>query len=266
MRAPTIPLHQFVICLLVVLTLIVLPLSCKSQTIEGPDQVEVMHPAWLTFSGIPATASTAIWPSDVATTDPTHIAPRSILFWAKEPGTYTIQGLAVDHGTSYLALLVKKITVVGDIQPPDDDDEGLPLPPPNSEVKWQVKLFTDKDKEDNWPTEQVAVLNGLKFREELTARGDRFLGSYNISPKVQATWPLKSSKACVRDRYGNQTCYVVPVPSPPADSGIGDAWWDAIRGDPLPRIAVSPIDGGLVQDFNLPANLNDTLKLLGSLK
>ena len=39
-------------------------------------------------------------------------------------------------------------------------------------------------------------------------------------------------------------------------------WWRAVDGDPLPRIALAPLDGGDISDYPLPANKEELWAML----
>jgi hypothetical protein len=54
------------------------------------------------------------------------------------------------------------------------------------------------------------------------------------------------------------TIYTVPANLKP--------YWDAIQGDPLPRVAIAPLGGGAVRDFPMPADSVALYKLLGEQK
>jgi len=83
--------------------------------------------------------------------------------------------------------------------------------------------------------EQCTIVSSLKLREELKKRGHAFVGSFD------------------RDSIGR--------------SGVPDRlkpWWDAVKGDRMPRVALAPHtrEGGPIIDFPLPQDTAALWKLL----
>jgi len=112
---------------------------------------------------------------------------------------------------------------VGDGEPP-------PPPPPPPDEKKQYVFFVETADLDNLPKAQRDMLASLTLRDELAAKGHKFLGQWDDDTQPTA----------------NQ-----------------QAWYDAIQGDPMPRIAVAPVNGGSIVDYPLPANAAELRKLLG---
>jgi len=254
---------------LITLIILLIPVSlfAAETTIEitGPDEVQAGHPAWYKITNVPQTkVGLMIWPNEEIDVRPDHVAKNTIFFWAEKTGTYKIYIGVVDFANEATYPLQKTISVIGtnpDDDGDDNDDGGDDNKPPKPDkLNWQVKLFTDKDLEDNLTMDQVALLNGLKFRDDLKERGDLFLGQYNITADVVRSWPLKQyKKGCETGK-----CYFTVEHAPPEE--LGQEWWDHVRGKEMPRIAFAPIEGGQIQDFPLPANEDEAFKLIEGLK
>lgn len=125
-----------------------------------------------------------------------------------------------------------RVTLGGcpDPSPPDPD----PDPDPDPNRKWQIMLFYESDDLDNLPVAQRELIAGRKFRQQLEARGHHFAGAYDVDAITRTSGELTT-------------------------------WWAAIQGDPMPRVALAPRAGGDVQDYPLPASVDEFYKLLGSL-
>ena len=106
-----------------------------------------------------------------------------------------------------------------------------PPPPPPPGDKKQIVIFYQADKFDNYPQPQRSLLTSLKVREDLVALKHVFLE--------------------VLEEAAISTASVQFAP-----------FIAAVQGDPLPRIALVPVEGGKVLDFPLPADYAVLLKLL----
>jgi hypothetical protein len=252
--------------------------SCPAQSIDGPDEVKLMHPAWFAVSGIPDGASTLALYSDVVQNDPAYIKPNTFLFWSQEPGRFELSVIVINWKDQQAYQIRKVVNVIGDTppvppvppDPPTPPDPPVPpdppLPPVPRPTHWQVWFFRESTEGDDLTLEQHELLSGLKFRDEIEAKGDRFMGSWDVSTEAQALWPTKMIKPpCGVDRFGRQICYP-PVPMKVPPEGLTSEVWDRVRGDPMPRVAIAPLDGGAVQDFPLPANVAEFWKLLENSK
>ena len=124
-----------------------------------------------------------------------------------------------------------EFTVKGDAGP------DPPIPPdPTPGGPQQMVLFYHLDQLDNMPAEQRALLKSLTIRKDLTAAGHLVLEIVEAGTLGQSG----------------------PIP----DRIKG--FVDSVRGDPLPRIAMAPREGGKVVDYPLPANYEDLVKLLNN--
>jgi hypothetical protein len=149
-----------------------------------------------------------------------------------------------NHGQDQLVDAIVQVGKGPD--PPDPDpDPDPPLPPVS---KWQVMFFHEADQLDNLPTAQVDILSGRVFREALEAKGHSFEGCYDVSAVA------KTGRTC-----GPMGCVTPTAPD-------FAPWWAAVKGDPMPRIAIAPLSGGDVRDFPLPADAAAVFKLLESTK
>jgi len=106
----------------------------------------------------------------------------------------------------------------------DNDD---PTPPPG---KKEVVIIYRSSDLPKLPSEQRAMITSLTFREALSSRGHKFLVGLDD------------------------------------DSGVRDGkwaeWFEAVKGDPLPRVAFRPIGGGPIVDVDLPETKEELFKLL----
>jgi len=106
----------------------------------------------------------------------------------------------------------------------DDDDDGDDDDDPPPSGPWQIMMFYDGDQLDNYPAAQRALLTSLAIRIQLKNHGHIL---HEILEK-------KAISVGVPSKY--------------------QSYVDAVKGDPLPRIALAPKDGGTVMDFPLPEN------------
>jgi hypothetical protein len=99
--------------------------------------------------------------------------------------------------------------------------------------------------------DQQALVNGLKFREELEAAGHYFAGRYDHNSVMQSRQECLTTGGC------RTVVEVKPDMEP---------WWDAVRGDPMPRIVIAPLEERTqpdkIQDFPLPASVEEVWSLL----
>ena len=152
---------------------------------------------------------------------------RTALFASRTKGKYTLAlAIATPEGKATCLIHVLQNGVGPD---PDPD----PDPDPNS--KWQVMFFHESDDLDNYTKEQRRMLAGLTFRTELQGKGHMFLGAFD------------------RDAVSKTF----------AENNQLSTWWKAVEGDPLPRVAVAPLEGGAIRDFDLPPTVAELYKLLG---
>jgi len=169
----------------------------------------------------------------------THDGHRRLAFASPVPGIYRITlAVAADNRAAIAQVILHNGT------PPDPDDEDPddedPVDPPKPDAKWQVVIVYESNDLDNMPAGQVAVIKGLAFREKLAAAGHTIL------------------HGGITDQHVTNAEGETPAALSP--------FLAACKGKPLPRICVSPIAGGPVQTFALPANEADTLALLQGVK
>lgn len=120
------------------------------------------------------------------------------------------------------------LTITGDPGPDPPD----PPDPPTPGGPYQIMLMFDGDQLDNLPREQRDLLTSLSLRQRLVASGHVLL-------EVLEAGGLGGS--------------VPPAYQP---------WVNAVKGDPMPRVALAPKDGGTIKDYALPENETDLMKLL----
>lgn len=100
---------------------------------------------------------------------------------------------------------------------PDPPD---PPPPPDS---YQIVMFYQGDTLEELSRGQRTILGSLALRDELAAEEHELLGVFAVGLTGPDGLPAK-----------------------------WQPWWDAIEGDPLPRIALSPKGDGEIVDYALP--------------
>jgi len=112
-----------------------------------------------------------------------------------------------------------------------------PVPPPPPPLPpggpYQVVLFYSPDQLDNLTADQREILNSMAYREKLKAAGHSLLGvlAGNAAPSPQSKFR---------------------------------PFYNAVDGDPMPRVAVASKDGGKVVDFPLPATAKELDALLAT--
>lgn len=125
----------------------------------------------------------------------------------------------------------KSFTVGPEVPPSPFPPEPKPPVPGGP---YQILLLYDQDQLDNLPPDQRSLLTSLVYRQKLVAAGHRVLGVF----AAQAINPANVSRF--------------------------KAFFDAVKDDPLPRVAIAKLTGGKVADFALPANIADLEKLLAT--
>lgn len=162
--------------------------------------------------------------------------------WAA-PGKYRIvaQGVwvltqDVDVGGTKVPVLIDfgqytyaKSFQVGEGKP----DPPNPPDPPTPGGPYQVVLFYSPDQLDNLTADQREILNSLVYREKLKAAGHSLLG-------------------------------VLPDNAAPSPQSKFRAFYNAVSGDPMPRLAVASEAGGKVVDMPLPATFAELEALLAT--
>ena len=134
-----------------------------------------------------------------------------------------IEGTAGKYGVIYFppgddTQPMTQVVVLGGGEPDPPD-------PPEPSGPWQIMMFYDAQYLDDYQPEKRLLLNSLILRDKLEADGHVFLEALE--------------KSDIRDG--------VPSRYTP--------WVNAVLNDPLPRIALAPLEGGKVMDFPLPENV-----------
>jgi hypothetical protein len=123
----------------------------------------------------------------------------------------------------------------------------LPLPKPEPTPvaqKWQVCLFHETAKDVEVPLSQRSILTGLACRQELEAKGHRFVGSFDVSSFVSTSAVQKCVNGVCRTS-------LVMKDTTPAEAR---EFWEAAKTFAVPSMAIRPLAGGPIQVFSLPAD------------
>lgn len=225
------------------------PLTDQLQWLMGSDAMT----AHVLMPGQPAVPldveGTIVFAAGGATMRP------QVHFPAGQPGEYRV---VVDWNYQANQFVEHVVVVDGDSpnpplppvppDPPDPVDPPAPPDPPapNPAAKWQVMFFLESTDVDDLPAGQIELLSSLTFRQSLDAAGHRFMGRYDRDSVMET-----------RSVCNGVTCR--PYLAVKSDLA---PWWGAVKGDPLPRIAIAPIDGGDIRDFPMPADESALYKLL----
>jgi len=156
-------------------------------------------------------------------------------FRAKHPGQYLVKLHLVRDGKLEIAAIV--VTVDGDAPDPEPDPDP-PLPPdpePEPGGPWQILMFHESSQLPETPLSQRILLVSSNIQEKLASRGHVLLGIFDVD---------SSGSDDTKGKYAD--------------------WWRSIEGDPLPRIALSGMEGGKIFDYPLPADEAAFWKLLGA--
>jgi len=168
-------------------------------------------------------------------------ANNSEVVFTGPPGEYQIL-LAVipeqgEPAKSNAVMSIVKGNAPPDPDPdPDPDPEPEPDPDPTPNQKWQVVIIYEANDLDNYPAGQVAIIKSLALRKQLAEAGHTLL------------------PGGIMDLNSVNRNNKVPVVLQP--------FYNVCKGDKFPRICISPMDGGTVQDFDLPADGDAVLTLL----
>lgn len=201
--------------------------------IVGPtDSVEARSVSWVTLEGLGPNDTATFFPSEQLQAGPPHIVPQHALFWSDREGKFQVQAIvvSVDWQTRQISLtpLTYSITVGSNPDPGPD-----PGPDPQPGQRWQIMLFHESGDLDSLPRGQVELLSSLKLRQELEAAGHYVAGVFDD------------------DTSGTSG---IPAALQP--------WFEAVKNDPMPRIALAPLAGGVVRDYPLPADRAGLMKFL----
>lgn len=210
-------------------------------TLQAPAQISVLPTQGksLGSASAPEPGKWIVFAAGFLPVQPVLMDGGKSIVWEGDAGDYAVIYLPPGDAQP----VVQRVTL-GDAKPPDPqpDPEPDPQPPPQP-VKWQVAIFVESADLDTMPLPQLEITSSLVFRKTLESSGHKLLG----------VWDKDRPTTTVCD---GDVCRQVPV------RGKHDAYWAAISGDPLPRVAIAPIGGGAVQDFPLPASAAELLQLL----
>jgi len=152
---------------------------------------------------------------------------RILVFASPEPGNYLITlSVAVD-GQSHLTQMVLHNGVSPDPDPDPDIDPG---------GKWQVAIVYETNQLDNLPADQQSIIKSLTFRKRIADAGHRIVPG--------GVWDKDAP-----DRTGSTPKLLAP-------------YLAACKNEDLPRLCISPVDGGTIRTFALPANSDAVMAIL----
>jgi len=117
-------------------------------------------------------------------------------------------------------------TVLGGTDPVDPKPE-----PPNPAGPKRIVFFVAADNLDSMPYAQKYIVTSLVARKNLAARGHTFL-------------------LIDDDQMQNPPTEYAP-------------WVEAVKDDPLPRVAFADADGGPISDYPMPVDYKHLLELIG---
>lgn len=222
--------------LLTPLLIILLASPLFAVGIDGPEKISVGGvPTKFTIAGatvqdlVKSEAKLIWYPRDTISVweAATWGGEPYILVAASASGKYL---LAITFVADGKAVHIEREIQAGEVPPPNPPDPPVPPTPPPG-AKLQVVFLIDSSTLDNLPQSQRAILASLKLRQEIEAKGHRFIA--------------------VLDRHQSEAAPQELAP-----------YFKATDGKQLPRIAVAPVAGGEIQDFALPLTEAELLKLL----
>ena len=156
--------------------------------------------------------------------------PPRIVFHATLPGKYLLAVATTDaEGTLQTA---EAVLVVGGDPEPDP-----PVPP---DGKWQVVIVYESNQLDNLPPDQQSIIKSLTFRDRLSKAGHQLFPG--------GIW----------DKDAPNSAGTIPELMAP--------YLRACKDDDLPRLCISPKDGGTIRTFALPKDTDAVMTLLGGAK
>ena len=185
----------------------------------------------LGYAGAPEAGRWVVFAAGFLEVKPEIISDGKAIVWQGPAGEYAV----VFFGSDSSEPVVQKVVLGGGVPDPFPPGPKPPEPkPPVPGGPYQILLLYDTEQLDNLPPEQRDLLTSLVYRQKLVAAGHRVLGVF----AAQTINPANASKFKV--------------------------FFDAVKDDPLPRIAIARLEGGKVADFALPANMADLEKLLAT--
>jgi len=131
--------------------------------------------------------------------------------------------ILVDWNFGQHQLAEHRFQITNDINPPDPPVPPDPEPDPGG--KWQILIFHESTDLPQTPFQQLILLSSSALRDQLAQKGHVLLGIFD------------------KDSFASDD-----------SKGRYTAWWNAIAGATLPRIAIANLDGGIINHYPLPAD------------
>jgi hypothetical protein len=203
-------------------------------SIQGPDKIEAgSRPTKYTIAGaalpdlIQGQAKLIWYPREgVEVWDAASWSGEPYLLLVADRPTKVLLAISYAAGGK-LVYAEHEVTVGGDTPP----NPPQPPDPPVPGGKKQLVFVVKQSELDNLPQAQQILLASLTLREKLASKGHRFLGILEANQAASAPQALAP-------------------------------FYRSVDGDPLPRIAMAPVEGGTITDYPLPADEAGLLKLL----
>jgi hypothetical protein len=211
------------------LVLIVGLVACAARAadITGPEKIDAYR--LIDHS----TVNPALWEVEPSTgVDLRQSQDGKSVVWVAPPGKYKVVATIVlidfDKRSWSIQKAVKEVAISSPNPPlPPDPD-----PQPEPGAKYQVAMLVESGALDNLPRAQQAILASLKLRDELARRGHHLVGVLEVDQSKDA-----------------------PAAFAP--------WYEAVKGQSPPRLAIAPVAGGAITVHPLPADESALWKLLG---
>jgi len=225
--------------------LLLLACSIPPATAQEPSAVKIVvpsepvkagEPVFVYLDGLASGQDAAFCPEPYLTVGPPHLVDRHGLFFTKTKGEHVLRAVAVsivtiDGQAVPRVVFLRETIQVGEPEPGPDP----PNPGPTPGGPWQVAIFHESDNRDNMSSDQLELLVGLGFRDEIEADGHRWVASFDV------------------DELGPSG--VVPARVRP--------FFQAAKDHAKPCVALAPVDGGAIQCYPLPKDAAAFKRLLG---
>ena len=208
-----------------------IPVSISGDTIPTTGRVIRLGPGWIIPDGLNVdhVSPTRLSVCGAPRTEPYVIRYQITWIHLEEflDGEGKTRWGYVAHGESNDT---HTLTITGDSGPPDPPKPPDPNP---ADQKHLIMIFYRANLLDNMTRDQRTILTSLSLRQRLKADGHRVVEILDYDA---------FSAGSIPERY--------------------EPWFRAVKDDPMPRICLAPIEGGVIRDYPLPANQEKLWELL----